>query len=317
MNLRCTKYKIHFARATPLYLFHHSCNMPWRWRAVLHINKHFEMSYIRSKTATIYYEEHGAGETLILLPGLLGTIESHWRRFIPSLAEHFHVIAVDLRGHGKTDNPSHELRLHHLVGDLFALYESLDIDTARICGYSLGGYVGLAFGVQNPGTVDSLLMHGTKFYWSSEAVRTTIQEFDADTIVAKVPHWAEQLQRDHGPTNGATGWRSLLHAAKELIKAMPSEGLTANSLHLADFPALVSAGDQDELVPRSEVVRLADALPYGMPHIFPTTPHPMQKVDKQAFLDIAYSFFHVTNRETFSPARRNSATLQGFPQQDA
>jgi pimeloyl-ACP methyl ester carboxylesterase len=78
---------------------------------------------------------------------------------------------------------------------------------------------------------------------------------------------------------------------------MPTEGLTSNALELADFPVLVSAGDQDELVPVADVERLASALPYGMPHIFPNTQHPMQKVDKKVFLDIAYSFFHVTNRE--------------------
>jgi pimeloyl-ACP methyl ester carboxylesterase len=255
------------------------------------------MSFIRSKTATIYYEECGSGETLILLPGLLGTIESHWRRYIPSFAEHFHVVAVDLRGHGKTNNPSGQFRLHELINDLFTLYESLDIDRARICGYSLGGYLGLAFGVQNPGTVDSLLMHGTRFFWNNGVVRETIKDFDAERIVEKVPQWAEQLQRDHAPANGLTGWRTLLRAATEFIKTMPSEGLTTSALQLADFPVLVSSGDQDELVPREEVERLANCLPYGMPHIFPNTPHPMQKVDKQAFLDIAYSFFHVTNRE--------------------
>lgn len=255
------------------------------------------MSYIRSKDAVIYFEEHGAGETLILLPGLLGTIESDWRRFIPQFAAHFHVVAIDLRGHGRTNNPSRQLRLHQLVMDLFTVYESLGIDKARLCGYSLGGYLGLAFGVQNPGTVQSLMMHGTKFYWDDNAVQSLLPKFDADTIVATAGHYAEQLQRDHAPANGKTGWRTLLRSASDFIKTLPTEGLTHHALELADFPVFVSAGDQDDLVPRNEVERLANSCQYGMPHIFPNTPHSMQKMDKQAFLDIAYSFFHVTNRE--------------------
>jgi pimeloyl-ACP methyl ester carboxylesterase len=255
------------------------------------------MSYIRSKDAVIYYEEHGAGETLILLPGLLGTIESNWRRFIPAFAEHFHVVAIDLRGHGRTNNPSGQLRMHQLIMDLFTVYESLQIDKARICGYSLGGYLGLAFGVQNPGTVQSLMMHGTKFFWDDAAVQFLLPKLDADKIVAHAPHYAEQLQRDHAHANGLTGWRTLLRSASEFVKTMPTEGLTQTALGLADFPVLVSAGDQDDLVSRNELERLANACQYGMPHIFPNTPHPMHKVDKQSFLDIAYSFFHVTNRE--------------------
>jgi pimeloyl-ACP methyl ester carboxylesterase len=191
------------------------------------------MPLIRSKTATIYYEEYGSGETLILLPGLLGTIESNWRRLIPDFAEYFHVVAVDLRGHGKTNNPSHELRLHHLVTDLFSLYETLEIDKARICGHSLGGYVGLAFGVQNPGTVESLMMHGTKFYWNTEAVRSAIRDLDAGRIVENVPQWAEQLQREHAPANGLTGWRTLLRP-KSSSRPCPPKGLphTRSSLRI-------------------------------------------------------------------------------------
>ncbi len=250
------------------------------------------MSYIRSKDSAIYYEEHGAGEPLILLPGLLGTIESHWRRFIPDFAKHFHVVAVDLRGHGRTNNPSEQLRLHTLVADLFSLYETLEIDAARICGYSLGGYIGLAFGIQHPGRVQSLLMHGTKFYWSDEAVASMIRDFDPEKVTQKVPSWSEQLQREHSPANGDDGWKGLLNSAKEFIETMPSEGLTENSLKLAVFPVLVSVGDSDTMIPRSEAERLASALPNGTLNVFENTRHPMSKVDKRMFLEVALPFFN-------------------------
>ena len=251
------------------------------------------MSFIRSKDSAVYFEEHGSGDPLILLPGLLGTIESEWRRFIQDFAQHFHVIAVDLRGHGRTNNPSGTIRLHTLVADLFALYESLGLDKARICGYSLGGYIGLAFGIQHPETVESLLMHGTKFYWTHEVVASTIREFDAGRIQRKTQEWAEQLQREHSSANGIEGWKHLLHSARELIETMPSEGLTPTTLTLADFPVLVSVGDTDELIPQLEAKRLVSLLPYGLLHVFPDTRHPMRRINKKAFLDIAYSFFHV------------------------
>jgi pimeloyl-ACP methyl ester carboxylesterase len=248
------------------------------------------MSFIRAKDAALYYEEHGAGEPLILLPGLLGTIESHWRRFIPDFAQRFHVIAVDLRGHGRTNNPSGQIRLHQLTADLFSLYEALEISTARICGYSLGGYIGLAFGLQHPGSVHSLLMHGTKFYWTRDAVEATTKEFDPETIQQKLPSWVEQLQREHTPANGDDGWKLLLNSAKEFIETMPHEGLTENSLTLADFPILSSVGDSDEMIPLAEAERLALALPKGSFNVFETTRHPMPKVDKKQFLAVAMSF---------------------------
>ncbi len=254
------------------------------------------MSLISSKDAAIYYEEHGSGETMILLPGLLGTIESNWRRFIPQLAEYFHVVAVDLRGHGRTNNPAGQLRLHTLVADLFALYDSLGIESARICGYSLGGYIGLAFGIQHPGTVQSLLLHGTKFYWNRSDIQSAVMNFDSDRIQKKVPAWADQLQHEHSPANGENGWKTLLRQAKEFIQTMPSEGLTGSALKHADFPVLVSVGDEDEMISRPEAEQLADALPYGILNVFAHTQHPMPQVDTKLFLDIAYSFFNVTHQ---------------------
>ncbi len=254
------------------------------------------MSYIRSRDSTIYYEEHGTGDSLVLLPGLLGTIESHWRRFIPELAKYFHVVAVDLRGHGRTNNPSGHLHLHTFVADLFALYESLEIDTAHICGYSLGGYIGLAFGIQHPGTVKSLLMHGTKFYWDEPAIAAAIHELDTESILLKVPVWGEQLQREHAAANGEDGWKILLASSAEFLRRMLTEGLTENALKLANFPVFVSVGDADEMVSVQEAEMLGLALPYGMVNVFPGTRHPLHKVEKQMFLDIAFSFFNATHR---------------------
>src|SRR5262245_54224645 len=128
------------------------------------------MPYFKSRDATIYYEEHGSGEPLIVLPGLLGTIESHWRRFLPLLSKTFHTIAVDLRGHGRSNNPSKEFTLPVLVDDLHALFAELQFSSAHVCGYSLGGYVGLDYGLSHPSKIDGLIMHGTKFYWTEADV---------------------------------------------------------------------------------------------------------------------------------------------------
>ena len=248
------------------------------------------MSFILSKDAALYYEEYGSGETLILLPGLLGTIESHWRRFIPDLARYFHIIAVDLRGHGKTNNPSGRLTLSAFIEDLHTLYDSLQIDRASLCGYSLGGYIGLAFGLQNPFKVRSLLMHGTKFFWTEAAIQAATKDFDPATIMQKVPAWGETLQRDHEPGNDIDGWKQLLKTSGEFIESMQHNGLPHENLSRAVFPIAVSVGDSDEMIPREEAERLVRLLPNARLHIMENTKHPMQSVQKGPFVDFAQSF---------------------------
>jgi pimeloyl-ACP methyl ester carboxylesterase len=248
------------------------------------------MSFIRSKDATLYLEEYGSGEPLVLLPGLLGTIESHWRRFIPALARYFHVIAVDVRGHGRTNNPGGVLRLHTLVGDLYALYEALELEAASICGYSLGGYIGLAFGIQHPGRVRALMMHATKFYWTPDAVAATVGDLDPERIRAHAPHRAAQLQADHA-FNGENGWEALMVSAREFVTTLPHEGLSEQSLSLARFPVCVSLGDRDEMIARDEAERIASLLPDARLDILPETRHAIQRLQTSLFIEHALAFF--------------------------
>jgi 3-oxoadipate enol-lactonase len=53
---------------------------------------------------SIYYETHGEGEPLVLIPGL-ATDVSEYQRLIAPLAERYQVIALDNRGAGRRDKP--------------------------------------------------------------------------------------------------------------------------------------------------------------------------------------------------------------------
>jgi len=51
--------------------------------------------------ADIYYERHGHGPTLMMVPGLGGTAAA-WRLQVPVLAKHFDVVVHDHRGCGQS-----------------------------------------------------------------------------------------------------------------------------------------------------------------------------------------------------------------------
>ena len=107
------------------------------------------MTTIDVNGATIYYEEHGAGEPLVLLHG--GLISSaSWEPELPYLTGEFRVITPDTRGHGRSTNPSGKLTYPQLADDVAALIGELGLDRPIVGGYSDGGQIALELGVRHP-----------------------------------------------------------------------------------------------------------------------------------------------------------------------
>jgi len=107
------------------------------------------MSYADVNGLSLYYEEHGAGEPLVLLHGGFGAAEV-MQPIIPALAAGRRVIAVDLQGHGHTGDIDRPLRPEHMADDIAALIAHLGLERADVMGYSLGGTVALRTAIQHP-----------------------------------------------------------------------------------------------------------------------------------------------------------------------
>ena len=261
------------------------------------------MSEIRVNDLTIYYEISGTGSPLVLLPGMLGTIESNWRRFIPALAKHYCTIAVDLRGHGRTDNPdpsgkegTEKLYIDQMVDDFHGLLDALEFEQASVLGYSLGGCIGLSAGLKRPGRIKALVMHAVKFFWDDAAIAAMVADLNPDTIIEKIPKYAQQLKENHTAVYGPEYWMTLLGTAADLVKTMPEQGPTVERAAGANFPVLVSVGDHDQLVSLEEVIRLARVLPQGELAVLPATPHPFQRVRIDTFLPILSDFLERSDK---------------------
>src|SRR5262245_12073144 len=96
--------------------------------------------YIHVNGMEMYYEECGSGPNLILLHGGTGTLHM-WNAQLPYFARHFHVIAPDSRGHGKTNNPEGELSYRRMAEDVAVLIQTLGLNKPFVCGYSDGGQI--------------------------------------------------------------------------------------------------------------------------------------------------------------------------------
>jgi pimeloyl-ACP methyl ester carboxylesterase len=111
---------------------------------------------------SLYYEEHGSGEPLVLLHGGFGATEL-MAPIVPALAAGRRVIAVDLQGHGRTADVDRPLRPELMADDIAALIEHLGLERADVMGYSLGGLVALRTAIQHPGRVRNVVLVSVAF----------------------------------------------------------------------------------------------------------------------------------------------------------
>jgi non-heme chloroperoxidase len=86
----------------------------------------------------IYYEDHGAGQPVVLIHGypLSGRA---WDKQVPVLLDAgYRVITYDRRGFGKSSQPTAGYDYDTFAGDLTSLLEHLDLHDAVLAGHSMG-----------------------------------------------------------------------------------------------------------------------------------------------------------------------------------
>ena len=238
----------------------------------------------------VYDESAGSNPTLMLLPGLLGSIGNQWRNFVTPLSKTYRVVLMDLRGHGRSENKAAALDPEQMTQDILGLADFLKAETFHIAGYSLGGYLGLMLALNQPRRVNTLLMHATKFYWTKEAVGNMRNQLDPNTMSSKVPSYANQLAQEHGGSH----WRVLVRQAADLVSYLSVNGITEGMAAHTQCPCLVSVGDRDELVSLPEAQRLSRVLQNADLIVLPGVRHPFQSLKEIPILPMMQAFHQTT-----------------------
>ena len=98
------------------------------------------------------------GVPLVLLHGH-GNEARLWDDFVPCVAPHYRVLAVDQRGHGDSDwDPEGRYDSDAMADDLEALTSALEIDRFVLIGFSMGGRVSMTFAGRHPERLAGLVL---------------------------------------------------------------------------------------------------------------------------------------------------------------
>ena len=125
--------------------------------------RHRSQQFVTPDSVRLHYLEQGSGTVLVLLHGFALSAELNWAGpgAMDSLAGRFHVIALDLRGHGASDKLYDPAAYGtHFVDDVVALLDHLGVRRAHIAGYSLGATLALRLAALHPDRVISVVLGG-------------------------------------------------------------------------------------------------------------------------------------------------------------
>jgi len=104
------------------------------------------------------YVEQGVGEVpIVLLHGFGGNLNS-WLFNRPELAARHRVIALDLPGHGESDEKVGAGGAADLAAAVLGIMDALQIGRAHLVGHSMGGAVAIAIAADQPARVRSLTL---------------------------------------------------------------------------------------------------------------------------------------------------------------
>jgi len=146
--------------------------------------------FFDSNGVRIRYVDVGKGEPLVLVHGILGDVESNWQQtgVIDRLSPHFRIIALDMRGHGRSGKP-HDVSAYgpEMADDIGRLLDHVGLRQAHILGYSLGGGVVGNLLARHSERVKTAIFGGSAPYlnWTADDERRSepaAQEYEQGTL---------------------------------------------------------------------------------------------------------------------------------------
>jgi pimeloyl-ACP methyl ester carboxylesterase len=229
---------------------------------------------------SLHYEASGAGPPLLLLHGF-GSCAAEWQTIAAALAKSHRVIAIDMRGHGQSTNPSAKFTHRQSAEDVRALMDSLSIPKAQVMGFSSGGMTLLQLAIKYPDRVSKAIVISATTHFPDQA-REILRGSSVDTMPPPV---REAYQRC--AARGDAQVRELVAQFSSFADSHDDMNLTPADLAKIKAPTLIIHGDRDPFFPVTIPVAMYGAIPGSALWIVPNGEHaPMAGAEPSVFLTV-------------------------------
>jgi pimeloyl-ACP methyl ester carboxylesterase len=248
-------------------------------------------STFRHDGLTFSYFDEGdpSGAPILLIHGFASSVVYNWINpgWLKTLGDAgYRVIALDNRGHGRSDKP-HDPEAYHpqsMAADAMALLDHLGIPDAHVMGYSMGARITAFAALAFPHRIRTIVFGGLGI-----GMVTGVGDWDpiADALLAPslddVTHergrmfraFAEQTKSDR------VALAACIRTSRDL--------LTVDDAARIDMPTLIGVGTKDDIAGSAE--ELALLMPHAEAVDIPNRDH-MLAVGDRVFKKAVLEFLH-------------------------
>ncbi len=267
------------------------------------MNQEVHDQFIDANGIKISYRAFGEGLSPIIFVHGFPFNKHMWQHQADFLGKSYHVITYDIRGFGKSTSQNFRpVSIDLFSEDLLALMDSLHIEKAVVCGFSMGGYIVMNAVKRFPDRFSALILADTQSIGDSPDMKENRQDAIVEISSFGLKSFAENFTKKLFSRASLKHNLQLVKTVKQSILATSPEAIIAtldalanreplcDSLHRIDVPTLIICGSEDQLTPIEQSVYLQQNIPNALIEVVNKAGHLANLEQPEKFNKIIYNF---------------------------
>lgn len=194
----------------------------------------------------INYFEVGTGQPIVFLHGW-GRSGDDWNPVIESLGNDYRMIAIDLPGHGESEEPTGDLSLNGLVNVINEFFKTIDIDNPILVCHSFGARIAIKMAAAGMVSNKLIFTGGAGIEQKPLSFKLKVIHYKFMKFLVNTPLY-NQYKDDLLKTSGSADYKNASDTMKRVLSLAVNEDLT-KLLPKIDNQTLLFWGEADAATP--------------------------------------------------------------------
>lgn len=234
----------------------------------------------------VSYTDEGADDApvIIFIHGFPFN-KTMWKNQVSAFNENYRVVAYDVRGHGKSEAGTDDFSIELFVKDLIYAMDTLQIDTAILCGLSMGGYIALNAIGNYPERFNALILCDTNCTDDTQVAKEKRLKAIESIKQNGVEQFADELIENLLAPQTLVTKNEIVAAVREMIVETSPDSLyktltaftrrseTCSKLQGIKVPVLIMVGKEDKITPPEAAQFMHEKITGSVLSIIPLAGH--------------------------------------------